>query len=126
MRSGKDYYQAWDKYASQAVQEIQADSDDEQPASNGHDARTTGAAAAGAGTGARPGVPKPHTSGAAAAAGGAGAAGGVGGAGPGLGAAGLKGPALTQWLIELNQGLTEEEKRFNANNEKAKGNEFFR
>ena len=37
-----------------------------------------------------------------------------------------RGPALTEKLIAANADLTREEKEFNANAEKIKGNEFFR
>ncbi len=37
-----------------------------------------------------------------------------------------KGPALTRRLIEVNRDLSEPEKAFIANQEKIKGNEFFR
>lgn len=91
VRSGKDYYQAWDKFAENEA----GDSDDDEP----HQKPAAAAA-----------VPKPHAAEAAGA----------------PSSAPARGPALTERLIAANQGLSRQEKEFNANSEKIKGNEFFR
>ena len=102
VRSGKDYYQAWDKFADKALTE--GDSDDEEDSAGQRDTKA---------------VPKPKTADAAAA---AAAAAGASSTAP----APARGPALTERLIAANAGLTPQEKEFNANAEKVKGNEFFR
>jgi hypothetical protein len=56
-------------------------------------------------------VPKPHT---------------VAGAAAPPAPVAVRGPALTERLIAANAHLSREEKEFNANAEKIKGNEFFR
>eukprot|EP00798_Chlamydomonas_sp_ICE-L_P013753 gene13753-19657_t len=89
VRSGKEYYKDWDKFADE-----EADSDDEDEV-------------------AAPAVKKPATP----AAGDAAAA---------PAPAGPRGPELTNRLIELNAGLSEAERMWNAEREKEKGNECFR
>ena len=99
VRSGKDYYQAWDKFADKALTE--GDSDDDEDSAGQRDTKAASA------------VPKPKSTVADAA-----VSASVG--------APVRGPALTERLIAANAGLTPQEKEFNANAEKVKGNEFFR
>ncbi|GAX83699.1 hypothetical protein CEUSTIGMA_g11124.t1 [Chlamydomonas eustigma] len=93
VRSGTEYYQAWDKFADKALEDSD---DDEQPSKPAAPAA----------------VPKPKQEAAAA----------TSEAGP----IPARGPALTERLIAVNQGLTNEEKEYNANAEKIKGNECFK
>ena len=92
VRSGKDYYQAWDKFAENEA----GDSDDDEPQQQ----KLATAA-----------VPKPRAAADTVVA---------------ASSAPTRGPALTERLIAANQGLSRQEKEFNANSEKIKGNEFFR
>jgi hypothetical protein len=92
VRSGKEYYEGWEKYAATG-----GDSDDEVEEVVPLSKRA-------------PKVPdtKPAADDAASA------------------AATRSGPALTQSIIAANAGLTEAERMYNAEQEKAKGNECFR